>query len=59
MVNNTYKFLLSDLKNIKGVGIKTSNILRKKKLILFSIYYGDCRNHTQIGASRPKLRILK
>ena len=31
MVNNTYKFLLSDLKNIKGVGIKTSNILRKKK----------------------------
>ena len=28
---NTYKFLLSDLKNLKGVGIKTSKLLKKKK----------------------------
>ena len=32
MINNTYKFLLSDLKNLKGVGLKTSNLLKKKKI---------------------------
>jgi ATP-dependent DNA helicase RecG len=32
MINNTYKYLLSDLHNVKGVGIKTSNILKKKKI---------------------------
>ena len=29
---NTYKYLLSDLKNLKGVGLKTSNMLKKKKI---------------------------
>ncbi len=32
MINNTYKYLLSDLKNLKGIGTKTSNILKKKKI---------------------------
>ena len=32
MVNNTYKYLLSELKNLKGVGLKTSNILKRKKI---------------------------
>jgi len=32
MVNNKYNYLLSDLKNLKGVGIKTYNILKKKKI---------------------------
>ena len=32
MMNNTYKYLLSDLKNLKGVGLKTSKILKKKKI---------------------------
>ena len=32
MVNNTYNYLLSDLKDLKGVGIKTYNILKKKKI---------------------------
>ena len=32
MINNTYNFLLSDLKKLKGVGIKTYNILKKKKI---------------------------
>ncbi|MDA9753446.1 ATP-dependent DNA helicase RecG [Candidatus Pelagibacter sp.] len=32
MVINTYKYLLSDLKNLKGIGQKTSNILKKKKI---------------------------
>ncbi len=31
MANNTYNYLLSDLKNLKGVGLKTANILKKKK----------------------------
>ena len=29
---NTYKYLLSDLKNLKGVGDKTSKLLKKKKI---------------------------
>ena len=32
MVNNTYNYLLSDLKKLKGVGQKTYNILKKKKI---------------------------
>ncbi len=32
MVINTYKYLLSDLKNLKGVGLKTANIFKKKKI---------------------------
>ena len=32
MAINTYKYLLSDLKKLKGVGIKTSNLLKKKKI---------------------------
>ena len=32
MINNTYKYLLSDLKNLRGIGTKTSNILKKKKI---------------------------
>ena len=32
MTNNTYKYLLSDLRNLKGVGLKTLNLLKKKKI---------------------------
>ncbi len=32
MINNTYNYLLSDLKKLKGVGAKTYNILKKKKI---------------------------
>ena len=32
MINYTYKYLLSDLKNLKGVGLKTSNLLKRKKI---------------------------
>ena len=32
MVINTYKYLLSDLKNLKGIGLKTANIFKKKKI---------------------------
>ena len=32
MTINTYKYLLSDLNSLKGIGLKTSNIFRKKKI---------------------------
>ena len=56
---NTYKFLLSDLKNLKGVGIKTSKLLKKKKLIIFLIYYGNYQNHIQIVVNQLKLKTSK
>jgi hypothetical protein len=31
MVNNTYKYLLSDIKKLKGVGFKTAPLLKKKR----------------------------
>ena len=33
-----------DLSKLKGVGKKTAEILKKKKLIIYLIYYGDCQN---------------
>ena len=32
MINNKHNYLLSDLKELKGVGSKTYNILKKKKI---------------------------
>ena len=31
-IKRNYEYLLSDLKSIKGVGLKTSNLLKKKKI---------------------------
>ncbi len=58
MINNTYNYLLSDLKKLKGVGAKTYSILKKGGLIIFSTFYGDCQNHTQIEVNPQKLKIL-
>ena len=59
MVNNTYKFLLSDLKNIKGVGIKTSNILRKKKInTIFDLLWRLPKSYTDRSKS-TKIKDLK
>ena len=55
--NNTYKYLLSDLKSLKGVGLKTSNLLKKKKLIVFLIYYGSYQSRTQTEVYQQKLKI--
>ena len=46
---NNYDYLLADLTKLNGVGKKTMEILKKKKLIIFLIYYGDCQNHIQTG----------
>jgi hypothetical protein len=56
---SNYKYLLSDLTKLKGVGIKTTNLLKKKKLIIFLIYYGNYQNLIQIEVYHQKLKILK
>ena len=51
---SNYKYLLSDLTALKGVGVKTTNLLRKKKLIIFLICCGNCQNHTLTDLYRQK-----
>ena len=59
MINNTYKYLLSDLKNLKGVGIKTSNLLKKKKINnIFDILWKLPRSYTDLSIS-TKIKDLK
>ena len=54
--NKNYEYLLKDLTNLKGVGIKNNGDLKKKeKLIIYSIYYGDCLNLTRIDQKLVKL----
>ena len=56
-IKRNYEYLLSDLKSIKGVGLKTSNLLKKKKLIVFLICYGNYQNLIQIEVYLRKLKI--
>ena len=56
-IKRNYEYLLSDLKSIKGVGLKTSNLLKKKKLIVFLICYGNYQNLIQIEVYLQKLKI--
>ena len=39
---NNYNYLLADLTKLNGVGKKTMQIFKKKKLIISLIYYGGC-----------------
>ena len=45
---NNYDYLLSDLTKLKGIGKKTMQILKKRKLTTFLICYGGFQNHIQI-----------
>ena len=56
-IKENYKYLLSDLSTLKGVGIKTTNLLKKKKKILFLIFYGNYQKVTQIEVYHQKLKI--
>ena len=47
-LKNNYEYLLSDLTKIKGIGKKTMEVLKKKKLITYLIFCGDYQNHIQI-----------
>jgi len=55
MVNKSnYEYLLSDLSYLKGVGVKTTNLLKRKKLIIFLTYYGNYQNHLQTEVTQQK-----
>ncbi len=57
--NNTYKYLLSDLKNLKGVGLKTSNILKKKRISnIFDLLWKLPKSYTDRSIS-TKVKDLK
>ena len=56
-IKRNYEYLLSDLSSLKGIGVKTTNLLKKKRLIIFLIYYGSYQNHTQIEVYHQKLKI--
>ncbi len=57
--NNTYNFLLSDLKNLRGVGTKTSNLLKKKKINnIFDLLWKLPRTYTDRSIS-AKIKDLK
>jgi ATP-dependent DNA helicase RecG len=59
MVNNTYKYLLSDLKNLKGVGLKTSKILKRKKINnIFDLLWRLPKSYTDRSKS-TKIKDLK
>jgi ATP-dependent DNA helicase RecG len=56
---NTYKYLLSDLKKIKGVGLKTSNLLKKKKINnIFDILWKLPKSYTDLSKT-SKIKDLK
>ena len=55
MNNKTnYEYLLSDLSSLKGVGTKTKNLLKKKNINIYLIYYGNFQNLIQIEACHQK-----
>ena len=56
---NNYEYLLEDLTKLKGVGKKTSEILKKKKLIIYLICFGDYHNHTQTELKKTRLMNYK
>ena len=57
--NNTYKYLLSDLKNLKGVGNKTSNLLKKKRInSIFDLLWKLPKSYTDRSIS-TKIEDLK
>ena len=46
--SNSYEFLLKDISTLKGVGQKTKKILKKKKLKLYLMSYGNYLRHLWI-----------
>ena len=56
---NTYNFLLSDLKKLKGVGIKTTNLLKKKKInTIFDLLWKLPKTYTD-RTNSSKIKELK
>ena len=56
---SNYKYLLSDLSNLKGVGIKTTNLLKKKKINTISdLLWKLPKSHTDRSLS-SKIKDLR
>ena len=56
---NTYNYLLSDLKKLKGVGSKTYNLLKKKKINnIFDLLWRLPKSYTDRSKS-TKIKDLK
>ncbi len=51
---SNYKYLLSDLTSLKGVGIKTTNLLKKNKLIISLICCGNYQSSILIEVYHQK-----
>ncbi len=59
ITNNTYNYLLSDLKKLKGVGLKTSNLLKKIKInTIFDLLWKLPKSYTDRSIS-SKIKDLK
>ena len=54
---SNYKYLLSDLAALKGVGSITKKLLKKKILTIFLIYFGNYPSLIQIVVYLQKLEI--
>ena len=56
-IKRNYEYLLSDLKSIKGVGLKTSNLLKRKKINSIFDLLWNYQNLIQIEVYLQKLKI--
>ena len=58
-IKRDYKYLLSDLSALKGVGIKTTNLLKKKKINnIFDLLWKLPKSYTDRSLS-SKIKDLK
>ena len=58
-IKRNYEYLLSDLKSIKGVGLKTSNLLKRKKInSIFDLLWKLPKSYTDRSIS-SKIKDLK
>ena len=58
-IKRNYKYLLSDLSSIKGVGVKTTNLLKKKKInTIFDLLWKLPKSYIDRSLSR-KIKDLK
>ena len=58
-IKRNYEYLLSELKSIKGVGLKTSNLLKRKKInSIFDLLWKLPKSYTDRSLS-SKIKDLK
>ena len=58
-IKSNYKYLLSDLSSLKGVGIKTSKLLKRKKInSIFDLLWKLPKSYTDRSLS-SKIKDLK